>query len=207
MIKSVLSVESHIASAFEMHVPYHTNCFELLGYDILIDSNLVPWLLEVNLSPSLNCDSPLDQKIKGQLIADLFTLCGAVSLDRRNPSKGSSLKAGCYHPSLPEANPRNPRNLRNPRTSVWNNCTKPNSSEGLKEAETNEERRVVKETNEEYRRRGNFERIFPSELSVNYKGFFERERPYNVLLCNSMGKIRKKGQGRSAVVYRKPPRA
>jgi len=48
-----------------MYVPYRNNCFDLLGFDILIDSNLKPWLLEVNLSPSLNTDSPLDLKIKG----------------------------------------------------------------------------------------------------------------------------------------------
>jgi tubulin polyglutamylase TTLL5 len=60
-----------------------SNCFELLGFDILIDNCLNPWLLEVNLSPSLACDSPLDQKIKGGLIADLFTLAGVVPLDQR----------------------------------------------------------------------------------------------------------------------------
>ena len=70
-----------IFSAFEMHVPYRTNCFELLGFDILIDSNLKPWLLEVNLSPSLNTDMPLDLKIKGNLLADLFTLIGIVPND------------------------------------------------------------------------------------------------------------------------------
>jgi tubulin polyglutamylase TTLL5 len=46
--------------AYEDYVPYRNNCFELFGFDILIDSNLEPWLLEVNLSPSLGCDSALD---------------------------------------------------------------------------------------------------------------------------------------------------
>jgi tubulin polyglutamylase TTLL5 len=37
----------------------------------------------VNLSPSLACDSPLDQKIKANLIADLLTLTGIVPLEQR----------------------------------------------------------------------------------------------------------------------------
>ena len=36
--------------------------------------------MEVNLSPSLNTDSPLDLKVKGNVIADLFTLTGIVPI-------------------------------------------------------------------------------------------------------------------------------
>ena len=50
---------------------------------MLIDSSLKPWVLEVNLSPSLNTDSPIDLKIKGNLIGDLFTLIGIVPVDQR----------------------------------------------------------------------------------------------------------------------------
>lgn len=61
-------------------VPYRSNCFSLFGFDILIDQNYKPWLLEVNLSPSLNIDAPVDLKIKGEMISDLFTLIGIVPL-------------------------------------------------------------------------------------------------------------------------------
>ena len=49
---------------------------ELYGFDVLLDSALRPWVLEVNLSPSLACDSPIDLKIKSHLVADLFSLTG-----------------------------------------------------------------------------------------------------------------------------------
>ena len=57
----------------------NNNCFELLGFDVLIDSNFGPWLIEVNLSPSLNTDSKLDFLIKSNLLRDLFNLVGLKS--------------------------------------------------------------------------------------------------------------------------------
>jgi tubulin polyglutamylase TTLL6/13 len=49
-------------------------CYEILGFDIFFDSNLKPWILEVNHSPSFSTDSPLDFKIKKNLIADTIKL-------------------------------------------------------------------------------------------------------------------------------------
>ena len=83
IIKTIISGENVINNATEMFVPYSSNCFELLGVDVLSDDVLEPWLLEVNLSPSLNCDSPLDQKIKSNLVADLFNLAGMIHLEER----------------------------------------------------------------------------------------------------------------------------
>jgi tubulin polyglutamylase TTLL5 len=39
--------------------------------------------LEVNLTPALGCDSPLDQKIKANVIADLFSMAGVVAEEAR----------------------------------------------------------------------------------------------------------------------------
>jgi hypothetical protein len=46
-------------------------CFELYGFDIIIDRNLKPWLLEVNFSPALACEEPTDWIVKKPLIADM----------------------------------------------------------------------------------------------------------------------------------------
>lgn len=79
----MLAAEPFMFQACNNNVPNRDNCFELLGFDILIDSALEPWLIEVNLSCSLGCDSPLDQRVKAALIADLFTLVGVTPLDKR----------------------------------------------------------------------------------------------------------------------------
>jgi tubulin polyglutamylase TTLL5 len=85
IIKSLLSVDSVVFQNLKK-LPNRNNCFELLGYDILIDSELKPWLMEVNLSPSLATDSPLDVKIKSNLLVDTFNLVGIKKFDRRRDS-------------------------------------------------------------------------------------------------------------------------
>ena len=49
-------------------------CFEIFGYDIMLDHNLKPWLLEVNHTPSFKCGSPLDLRIKKGAIKDAMRL-------------------------------------------------------------------------------------------------------------------------------------
>lgn len=60
-----------------------SQCFEILGFDIMLDSKLKPWVLEVNHSPSFTCDSELDKEIKSGVIS------GAIKLLNLN---GSSQK-------------------------------------------------------------------------------------------------------------------
>ncbi|BHF69531.1 Tubulin polyglutamylase ttll5 [Sparganum proliferum] len=95
IIKSFLAVESPIVSACHLFQAGKNNCFELYGFDIIVDENLRPWLLEVNLSPSLACDTPLDFKVKSSMLADLLTLAGIQCHD---PSR--KYHAGVNHSSV-----------------------------------------------------------------------------------------------------------
>ena len=44
--------------------------------DILIDQNMKPWLLEINLSPSLASIGKYEERLKLQLFADMFNIIG-----------------------------------------------------------------------------------------------------------------------------------
>ena len=72
----MIAAESEITPKLHTDASYRTSCYELFGCDVILDRQLVPSLLEVNVSPSLMGSSPLDRKIKGTLISDMFHLVG-----------------------------------------------------------------------------------------------------------------------------------
>lgn len=86
IIKTIALGESYVLAAMRKNQMYRSNCFEIFGFDILIDSELKPWVLEVNMSPSLATDAPLDFKIKTNLLTDTLNLCGVRRFDRRKES-------------------------------------------------------------------------------------------------------------------------
>ncbi|GIL75131.1 hypothetical protein Vretifemale_4908 [Volvox reticuliferus] len=63
-------------------IPHSPNSFELFGFDMMIDAELKVWLLEVNSSPSMGLDTPLDRAIKPRLIADVLELLAPLPFDR-----------------------------------------------------------------------------------------------------------------------------
>ena len=46
----------------------------MYGYDILIEENLKPWLIEVNASPSLSTTTESDRILKMDLMRDVFQI-------------------------------------------------------------------------------------------------------------------------------------
>ena len=63
-------------------IPFQPNSFELFGFDVMVDESLKVWLLEVNASPSLGIQTPLDQRIKKELICDVLKLVDPTRYDR-----------------------------------------------------------------------------------------------------------------------------
>eukprot|EP01034_Spumella_vulgaris_P030345 gene30346-37546_t len=60
-----------------------SRCFEVLGFDIMLDSNYKPWLIEVNHLPSFGTDSPLDKDIKERLMEQVFSILPVMADDQQ----------------------------------------------------------------------------------------------------------------------------
>ncbi|XP_026210875.1 tubulin polyglutamylase TTLL5 isoform X2 [Anabas testudineus] len=205
IIKTLLSAELQIAAACKMFVPHKTNCFELYGFDVLIDSNLKPWLLEVNLSPSLACDAPLDLKIKASMIADMFSLVGFVCQDplsRQPRSDRVTLDSSLKHPatqrtqkpfSAPTATAKS-RMQKRPASASNPEIEGSKDKQGAKQSQgdstltlTTEEIKALRRIKEEYERRGGFIRIFPTaETWELYGGYLESKTSMNYMLANRL---------------------
>ncbi len=72
-------------------------CFQLLGFDILLDDEFRPYLLEINQSPSIAAETALDLNIKQRLLETVFTILGylpATSQERAEWEQRASIKNG-----------------------------------------------------------------------------------------------------------------
>lgn len=54
---------------------------------MLVDANFRPWLLEVNVAPSLSSSSPYDKMVKTMLLSDSMHLAGFQVFDRQKYSE------------------------------------------------------------------------------------------------------------------------
>jgi tubulin polyglutamylase TTLL6/13 len=75
-------VKHNYRSCFASHMG-GSACFEILGFDVMLDRKLKPWLIEVNHSPSFHTDAPLDKEVKEGFLYDTLCLLNLNSNDKR----------------------------------------------------------------------------------------------------------------------------
>lgn len=187
VIKTIIASEPYVTSLLKMHVRTPYSCHELFGFDIMLDEKLKPWILEVNISPSLHSNSALDIAIKGQMIRDLLNLAGfhiphkeAISVANSSPSSStSSLCGGHRERTKPDlsADEKVKRAFY-----LTHRYADQDFFSTVLDVLTPEDVRVLSESEDELTRKGEFERIFPSASSSRYLRFFESPRYLNILL-------------------------
>lgn len=80
----ITSVLIHSLRAIQPLMPNDKHCFEVYGYDIIIDAELRPWLIEVNSSPSMSATTTADRIMKHELIDSVL---GIVMPEPGTPQK------------------------------------------------------------------------------------------------------------------------
>ncbi|XP_033341982.2 tubulin polyglutamylase TTLL13 isoform X7 [Megalopta genalis] len=86
IIKTILAAYPILKHSYHTCFPTHDKtyaCFELLGFDVLIDWKLKPYLLEVNHSPSFHTDAQIDKDIKEGLLMDTFAMLNLQQCDKK----------------------------------------------------------------------------------------------------------------------------
>lgn len=79
ILKTLIVAEPYLFHTYKMCRPGQIQgtesvCFEILGFDILLDDKLKPWVIEVNRCPSFGANQQIDFDIKSQLLIESLEL-------------------------------------------------------------------------------------------------------------------------------------
>lgn len=167
VIKTLLIPEVEINGRSHSHGVRWDSCFELFGFDILLDKRLKPWLLEINCLPSISSSSPLDKYIKCRLCTDTFHLLGLKPIDFRSEAR-KKLKQ--------QVNLESPRVRRRHVFELLKNDFR---QDVLHEDDAT----MLRELYEQFQRAPSLQCIFPTQERVQkFKDLFSVQRYNNILL-------------------------
>ncbi|CAG9857800.1 unnamed protein product [Phyllotreta striolata] len=194
VIKTLIACESPIVQLCEENMLSRYNCYELFGVDVLLDEKMKPWLLEVNISPSLHSASPLDAHVKGPIVQTIFNMAQFHLPPRmklhRDVEGPEVLDSRFYCMSL------NRREQR--KHSHYEQLeTRNEYLESILKNLTSDDVRLLAKHEDELSAKGKFERIFPTPQSYKYLQFMI-PRYYNRLFDAweyKYGHCREKGIG------------
>lgn len=201
--KTIIAAEAHLTPLMYQYVKKPTSCYELFGFDLMLDHNLKPWLIEVNVSPSLMGGSPLDKRVKGLLLSDIFHLVGVQvpleSIPVRTQEQSSSDKNVKNAPpvaakvrqaqsarAIKEVS-RKTTSSRSQNKQLYEIVLDPNVlvfENNHIELFSQSDWEVIYQMEDEMDRLGHFERIYPAanpEETVQFSPYFTCQRYANAL--------------------------
>lgn len=176
LVKTLIVAQPHILHSYRMCRPgappgSESVCFELLGFDILLDRKLRPWLLEVNRSPSFGTDTKLDSEIKGGALCDSLKLLNIRASDKRRGIAAEKAEAQKRLLTQPKRSEYAMSELEKKKMILNKRRTE------LKDRLTHLRREAAREEFENMNM-GNFRRIYPPEDKT-------RREKYNGLLADA----------------------
>ncbi|NXX17830.1 TTLL7 polyglutamylase, partial [Podargus strigoides] len=163
VVKTLIVAEPHVLHAYRMCRPGQAPgsdsvCFEVLGFDILLDRKLKPWLLEINRAPSFGTDQKIDYDVKKGVLLNALKLLNIRTSDKRRnlaQQKAEAQKRLYGQGSMKKLLPW---------SSDWEKQrhTLERRKEELKERLA-QVRKQISEEEHENRHMGNYRRIYPPE--------------------------------------------
>ncbi|XP_062993001.1 tubulin polyglutamylase TTLL7 [Elgaria multicarinata webbii] len=173
VVKTLIVAEPHVLHAYRMCRPGQSPgsdsvCFEVLGFDILLDRKLKPWLLEINRAPSFGTDQKIDYDVKKGVLLNALKLLNIRPSDKRKnlaKQKAEAQKRLYGQSSMKRLSPV---------SSDWEKQRRSleRRREELKERLAQVRRQISKDEHEN-RHMGNYRRIYPPDdklLLEKYEG-------------------------------------
>ncbi|KAM4722221.1 tubulin polyglutamylase TTLL7 [Rhinophrynus dorsalis] len=173
VVKTLIVAEPHVLHAYRMcrpgqHPTSESVCFEVLGFDIILDRKLKPWLLEINRAPSFGTDQKIDYDVKKGVLLNALKLLNIRASDKKKnlaKQKAEAQKRLYGQGSMKRLSPG---------SSDWEKQrhTLERRKEELKERLAQVRKQISREEYEN-RHLGNYRRIYPPEdklLLEKYEG-------------------------------------
>uniref|UniRef100_T1JAJ5 Tubulin--tyrosine ligase-like protein 9 n=1 Tax=Strigamia maritima TaxID=126957 RepID=T1JAJ5_STRMM len=190
IIKTVISCENTVSTLTRLNMRNPSSCHELFGFDVILDSKLKPWLLEVNISPSLQSSSKLDVFIKGQMCKDLLNLSGvmipphldkafqASFLEKASDDAGFGITNLCFDKRIFRSNLSLEERAKQ---AVFTRMERHEYLLTVLANPTADDIRQLVLAEDERSRAGQYICVYPTHHTNRYHKYFDRARYYNHL--------------------------
>jgi tubulin polyglutamylase TTLL4 len=177
IIKTLMAADGVVNSQTKSNTRQRSCVHELFGFDIFLDRDLKPWLIEVNISPSLAGSSQLDKDIKGKMLRDLFNLSGYTL-----PQDPDAEREAEAPPRAEEGGMRTLTSEEKAKHAYYITIKDERERKTIIDNLTTDDVLMLMETEAENSRRGALRRLVPNTNASKYLKYTDTQRYYNTLM-------------------------